>query len=70
MKLINFFRQLFSKAEIVEAVNDRYIYEPVPVSSFKDRADHIKRKYNHKFKNKPTQDNFMEGIQDLDKFFF
>jgi hypothetical protein len=26
-----------------------YIYDYVPVSTFKDRAEEIKRKYNHKF---------------------
>jgi hypothetical protein len=40
-----------------EAINDRYIYDPPKASSFKERADYIKTKYNHKFERKSPVDD-------------
>jgi len=43
---------------------------PIPVSSFKNRAADIKKKYNYRFKNRSIFDDFMSEEPDLDKLYF
>jgi len=42
-----------------EVLNTRYVYDAPPVSSFKSRAEEIKKKYNHKFKQLKVKDDFL-----------
>lgn len=55
---------------IEEVLNTRYVYNPEPVSSFKDRAEYIKKKYNYKFKGKPICDHDLSGFPDISKINF
>ena len=39
---------------------------PVPKSSFRNRPEEIKEKFNHKFKAKPVEDDFLNDVVDID----
>jgi len=57
--------------ETEEAINDRYIYDPKPVTTFKRRAAEIKRKYNHQFKFRTVVvDNSVSSFPDISKLDF
>jgi len=47
-----------------------YIYDSVPVSSFKDRAEYIKKKFNHKFRLRSRHDNFLKDEPNIDDIDF
>jgi len=53
-----------------EVLNTRYTYDPQPVSSFKDRAEYIKKKYNYKFTHLKLKNNFLDGEPDINNITF
>ena len=53
-----------------EVLNTRYIFDPPPVSSFKNRAEFIKKKYNHKFTHLKLKNNFLAEEPNIENIIF
>lgn len=53
-----------------EVLNTRYMYDVPPVSSFKNRAEYIKKKYNYKFTQLKVKNNFLDGEPDVNSITF
>jgi len=53
-----------------EVLNTRYVYDPDPISSFKNRAAEIKKKFNHKFRAKSIHDDFLKSEPNIETIYF